>query len=579
MDHDNAVAFGYMIDTVYQQRYKASGGAHPKTDLVSAGIRLKKNYATPVLTPSPAQRVAIYRTVERARVVLREKYGLDLTPAQIQAAVWYPEQNKWGKAENSITYLDEQMAKVAADDAAAVAAGGQPSGLVSVAGKQWKIVGGPDKGDIVPTAAMEVATPIVGVDPNKLNTTDRKRLAKGIADGATQWYNGQPVKEVTKYKWNDPWVQEFLAFEEADNAKYYEAAGLGSDVRYPAQLGDVLGELAARYRAFDIRRYLTLAGRGVRFTGPGRQGRRPLGASKLPRVYAGRGYHGGGEQLNVGVPDGSMRLHTGDVIVPVQEFTASKKYDALVNATRHNERVDPVGSTEDGTPNDRAPRAAFVPFVEVSQADQAAFIKAMEYAVAVDIGPYGPNGEPAYGLKHITNPDNRASWVARQLGVIMVTPKYIQPDTRLFLAHDGRAGFAVTGDYIHAVFTAPDAGIRGYAQSAIALAIDVGGRRLDCFDTFIAHAYSGAGFRAVSRLPFSDSDAPAGWFPHEVEFEGRTGRGGASGSHVAKHHKKHNGRPGRTLARPDHIPLDDSREARRHSGLRVTRDSDRGRGR
>ena len=43
------------------------------------------------------------------------------------------------------------------------------------------------------------------------------------------------------------------------------------------------------------------------------------------------------------------------------------------------------------------------------------------------------------------------------------------------------------------------------------LAVQLGGRRLDAFDTVLPKLYSDTGFRAVARLPFADEHAPPGW--------------------------------------------------------------------
>jgi hypothetical protein len=49
------------------------------------------------------------------------------------------------------------------------------------------------------------------------------------------------------------------------------------------------------------------------------------------------------------------------------------------------------------------------------------------------------------------------------------------------------------------------------------LAVQQGGRRLDCFDTALPTIYSAEGFRAVARTPFDDNDKPDGW--NEDDFK------------------------------------------------------------
>ena len=81
---------------------------------------------------------------------------------------------------------------------------------------------------------------------------------------------------------------------------------------------------------------------------------------------------------------------------------------------------------------------------------------------------------------------------------------------RLFTTADGKAGFALKGDDIVSVFNS-DPSVKAWALTALMLATQQGGRRLDAFDVGLPRAYSQAGFRAVSRIPWSDPDKPAGW--------------------------------------------------------------------
>jgi hypothetical protein len=83
---------------------------------------------------------------------------------------------------------------------------------------------------------------------------------------------------------------------------------------------------------------------------------------------------------------------------------------------------------------------------------------------------------------------------------------------KTFLTPDGKAGFAVRDDgNIVSVFKHPDSTIKGFARSALTLATQVGGRKLDAFDTVLPHLYSESGFRAVARIPFDPKFAPPGW--------------------------------------------------------------------
>jgi hypothetical protein len=82
---------------------------------------------------------------------------------------------------------------------------------------------------------------------------------------------------------------------------------------------------------------------------------------------------------------------------------------------------------------------------------------------------------------------------------------------RLFVTEDGKAGVAIKRDGdIVSVFNTPG-GLKGVAFSALHLAVQNGGRKLDAFDTVLPIIYAKAGFSAVSRLKWDDSQAPSNW--------------------------------------------------------------------
>lgn len=82
--------------------------------------------------------------------------------------------------------------------------------------------------------------------------------------------------------------------------------------------------------------------------------------------------------------------------------------------------------------------------------------------------------------------------------------------TRLFVTDDGKVGFALKGDDIVSVFKREGAP-RGAVASLLPLAVQEGGKRLDCFDTLLPGLYSANGFKAVARTPFDDNYQPDGW--------------------------------------------------------------------
>ncbi|CAB4130845.1 hypothetical protein UFOVP123_38 [uncultured Caudovirales phage] len=80
---------------------------------------------------------------------------------------------------------------------------------------------------------------------------------------------------------------------------------------------------------------------------------------------------------------------------------------------------------------------------------------------------------------------------------------------RLFLAEDGKAGFALKGDDIVSVFAGEPH--NGAVNAILQLATQEGGRRLDAFDTVLPNMYAVHGFRAVARTKWNDEYSPDGW--------------------------------------------------------------------
>lgn len=83
----------------------------------------------------------------------------------------------------------------------------------------------------------------------------------------------------------------------------------------------------------------------------------------------------------------------------------------------------------------------------------------------------------------------------------------------LFLSDGGEAGFAVKKDGdIVSVFHNPKIGTKkGVAGHMLKIAIQHGGKKLDCFDGFLPKLYSKYGFVPVARLKFNREYAPEGW--------------------------------------------------------------------
>jgi hypothetical protein len=56
--------------------------------------------------PTAADRAYQRMVVDRAKNLLKEEYGIDITTADLQALVWYPEQRAWGAGGNAVDYAD-----------------------------------------------------------------------------------------------------------------------------------------------------------------------------------------------------------------------------------------------------------------------------------------------------------------------------------------------------------------------------------------------------------------------------------------------------------------------------------------
>ena len=81
----------------------------------------------------------------------------------------------------------------------------------------------------------------------------------------------------------------------------------------------------------------------------------------------------------------------------------------------------------------------------------------------------------------------------------------------LVVADDGLAGVGVRGNDIISVFKHPDSKLKNVGSTLVGHAVNLGGRRLDAFDTVLPKIYSSAGFKAVARTGFNDEYKPEGW--------------------------------------------------------------------
>lgn len=94
---------------------------------------------------------------------------------------------------------------------------------------------------------------------------------------------------------------------------------------------------------------------------------------------------------------------------------------------------------------------------------------------------------------------------------VYVYPENEYQDMRLFVTKDGMSGFALKGDDIVSAFKSPKSADRGVAFSMIRMAVALGGRKLDAFDTVLPSIYSVSGFKGVARMRWNDEFKPDDW--------------------------------------------------------------------
>jgi len=97
-------------------------------------------------------------------------------------------------------------------------------------------------------------------------------------------------------------------------------------------------------------------------------------------------------------------------------------------------------------------------------------------------------------------------------------------NTLMVLASDGKAGFAITRDLnIVSVFNHPDSYYSGASMPMIRLAVELGGRKLDAFNTVLPDLYAMNGFAPASKLKFDPYFAPDDWPAKELFSETELG--------------------------------------------------------
>jgi hypothetical protein len=94
---------------------------------------------------------------------------------------------------------------------------------------------------------------------------------------------------------------------------------------------------------------------------------------------------------------------------------------------------------------------------------------------------------------------------------VYVYDKKDYADMRLFLTEDGLTGFALKGDDLVSVFKHPSSETRGVAIPLARMAVWLGARRLDAYDTVLPYLYSTAGFKVAARMKWDNEQAPKIW--------------------------------------------------------------------
>lgn len=110
-------------------------------------------------------------------------------------------------------------------------------------------------------------------------------------------------------------------------------------------------------------------------------------------------------------------------------------------------------------------------------------------------------------ISTIANPENNP-WHAS----VYIYPEEEYKEMRLLVSEDGTCGIALKNDGdIVSVFSLKESPHKGSANSMVATAVSLGGKKLDCFDTVLPHIYKQEGFVETERMEWNDEYRPDGW--------------------------------------------------------------------
>jgi hypothetical protein len=171
-----------------------------------------------------------------------------------------------------------------------------------------------------------------------------------------------------------------------------------------------------------------------------------------------------------------------------------------------------------GSPNARLPQS----YTEANRADAGRDVIAKyvakpgvpeSYAAAGASSPTYFELDPKASAKKFRDAISKSKAGGVYGAAVQVYDESDYAKMRLFLTEDGMAGFALKGDDIVSVFNTKGGKNKATALAALSLAVQLGGRKLDCFDTVLPGLYAMAGFRAVSRIKFNPDPKiiPQGW--------------------------------------------------------------------
>lgn len=308
---------------------------------------------------------------------------------------------------------------------------------------------------------------------------------------AVIWYPEKDIWEVVKNR-----SPEDLA--KTLNVDYATAMGeIAAKRGVPA--ADIEAILEAETGGYDGRR----AGPGPE---PGRSGRSTGAAGQRGRGRPRAGDQPGAGPDVTGAARGGAQAADGDV-------TAADRAPANRARARLDEGVPESyvkADSRSGIPalGGLTPVASYSP----NAATKRALAKVGGDAPTYHELPRGPEGARVFHDAISAGKDSIGDVGA----AVYVYPLDEYAGMRTFLTDDGLTGFALKGDDIVSVFKARG-GAKRAVDSLLPLAVQLGGRQLDAFDTILPELYAPHGFEVASRLSWVDEYAPDGW--NKAAFE------------------------------------------------------------